>query len=128
MSDGGCLPHFDGLLSLAEKMLDGGELVGGNCECLSAESVADEEAKILLCVEGFGTGDTEGTRGGWERKIRRQDVRVSGSKGVRYVRYVRVSFGGWERLRSGTMEDTPSIKSEYLALQTRFTVHTQETP
>ena len=67
MSDGGCLPHFDGLDSLAEEMLDGGELVWGNCECLGAERVADEEAKILLCLEGFGTRDTEGTRKGRER-------------------------------------------------------------
>ncbi len=83
ISDGGCLPHFDGLFGLAEEMLDGGELVGGNCECLGAEGVADEEAKILLCVRRFGTGDTEGTRGGvctgaQGQASVRQGLRVSG--------------------------------------------------
>lgn len=50
VADGGSLAHFDGLLRLAEEVLDGGDLLGGDCSGLSAEGVADEEAEVCLCA------------------------------------------------------------------------------
>lgn len=127
LSHSGCLPHFDGLFRLAEEMLDGGELVGRYCECLGAEGVADEEAEILLCMRGFGTRDTKGTRGipsrGAQRNVRSQDNRVSGSGW-------NINYAGAAGLPSGTTRggrevNTPSVKGEHLSLQTRFTAHTR---
>lgn len=63
MSYGGGLVHFDSLFRLAEEMLDGGDLVGGDCECLGTESVADDETEIWLFLRGFCAGDTERTTG-----------------------------------------------------------------
>jgi hypothetical protein len=63
VADGGSLAHFDGVLCLAEEVLDGGELGGGDCEGLGAEGVADEEAEVWLCVWGLCAGDTKGTMG-----------------------------------------------------------------
>lgn len=139
MSHGGCLPHFDGLFRLAEEMLDGGELVGGYCECLGAEGVADEEAEILLCMWGFGTGYTKGTRGVPSRGAQYQE---SGRQGLRqWVEHILCwCCGGtteWDDARAregkggkgvkGEGEEggnTPSVKGEHLALQTRFMAHT----
>jgi len=61
---GGGLAHFDYVFGLAEEMLDGGDLIWGDCEGVGAEGVADQEAEIWLCLRGFCAGDTEGTRGG----------------------------------------------------------------
>ena len=42
-------------------MLNGVDLLGGDCEGLGAKGVADEEAEVCLCVWGLCAGNTKGT-------------------------------------------------------------------
>jgi hypothetical protein len=69
MPYGGDLVYLDFFFSPAEEILDGGDLVRGDCECVGAEGVADQEAEIWLCLRGFCAGDTEGTRGGLQCQV-----------------------------------------------------------
>ena len=42
-------------------MLNGVDLLGGDCEGLGAKGVADEEAEVCLCAWGLCAGNTKGT-------------------------------------------------------------------